>query len=1562
MLDPVTGLIEYQPDPDFHGTDTFRYQVTTQRNDGVGEAPPVFAEVTITVNPINDAPLAVGKIDDDAFATPEDTTLVIVDPAFPSTLAALIGNALPDGDTRYPTFPFDESNQELNVVAITANGVTLTSTGSARTLHGEISAIFSSSTGFLTSLRYEPDPDFNSINPVDGASTFSSNVFGDPQIRRFDTFDFTIRDDGISLIPDTQGTPLESTGTAQIIVTPQNDEPIANSEIVSSRSQAYIDYFTTRSLPIPVPTEDVQFVLPSAFLLDNDQVAHPAAADEILNTTINGVGIDGSLSIADVRLAPGYTDRGSISVSTDGSTVTFVPTPDIYGAVVFEYDIVDQGRSESATQGTITDDFLMDTTTSIIYVEPVNDAPVANTRSLSRTEAVEDDGESTSDPAFQLQFTKEDILRRDIVADTTDPEPAYTHPLQGTLDALYDENEQSLRIIGVADDDEAFNATVDGVQSMTTASGGQIDFTFQGGELVSGVYIPAIDYNERTPFPIADLFTYVVEDFGSITNHEAALAGDPAIPSTIDTGSLPSLPGTVSLSITPVNDPPRLDHLMTFDTTERDDLGETLITDFATNVLPGPNTALDELQRETVLINYRADLSTVPAGLFQPGMDPVVTTTGPTRDLSVFPDRDAVGSAILVFEAVDVDDVTPGFASRSQLVTMTLNVHPVNDRPRVDPTRAGTSATAAPNRSYSIDANGALTFTIPEDNADASGGTSPFVFNAREVTSSAPYNEPGLLDPFVAGPANEIDPSLVNLPETGSSQVLEIANDFPRQTNLGGLLEAVTDVNGVITAIHYTPPAHLNTNFGGIDSFTYTLFDNSTIGEETYSAATGGLIDDQLSVENRVQINLAPVNDAPIFGGASDVTVDEDAGPISIVRWATGVQAGPNGANDELGNAGSTPAADLVFDLTLISGSASLFQTQPTANVSFGAATLEFQTADDQNGVAVYEVRLRETNGPNDPSNFDRPISDPQTFTITVNAINDPPTFTGGDIVQVDEDSGAYSEIWATNISPGPAEEPSTQSVVRFDLSLPQGADSLFAVQPAIAVDGTLTFTLAANAAGVVDIQVVAVDSLGAGSLPQTLTIEIRDFDDPPVPVDDTLDTNEDDLLLITSAELLANDIDPDLLTNPNEALTVILDPTLTTQRGATVTFDAATGEITYDPSTSQELQAMAPGDSLVDRFTYSVTDADGEDPAPTAEVILTVAGRNDAPIPGDDTLSVSPDATTILSPLGNDVDIDGTIDPASIIVTEQPTQGSLSVETNGTLLYTPGVNFSGIDSFRYTVGDNLGQQSEQATINVSASGSPDANDDTSGTFLNGPADIDILGNDATNAGDLDPTSVVITTPPTNGTAEPNPDGTVRYTPNPGYLGDDSFVYTVADTSGRISNASTVNLRVVESNLQNPRDFMDVNASGEVTSLDALLIVNLLSRSNNSGSIPVESSDRGPNYYDVSGDLNVSVSDAFRVINYLSRQNGQSESLAEGEAIQSVSVVGPVDADDNVTTVRETVSPESVFADAADKIVATSRLTPAPLEVIELIAEDRESDDDDDDRNQAIDAAIESLI
>ena len=160
---------------------------------------------------------------------------------------------------------------------------------------------------------------------------------------------------------------------------------------------------------------------------------------------------------------------------------------------------------------------------------------------------------------------------------------------------------------------------------------------------------------------------------------------------------------------------------------------------------------------------------------------------------------------------------------------------------------------------------------------------------------------------------------------------------------------------------------------------------------------------------------------------------------------------------------------------------------------------------------------------------------------------------------------------------------------------------------------------------------------MGLASTRQTLTIAITDLDDRPIPVNDLLDSNEDDVLVISSEEVLRNDIDPDLLTNEDEELTVIIMPeSFTTSLGATVSFDESDGRITYNPLTSQTLQELAPGESLEDRFTYAVTD-ERKNPLPTAEVILTIHGRNDAPAPVDDELNVSPDATTLLRPLSND-------------------------------------------------------------------------------------------------------------------------------------------------------------------------------------------------------------------------------------------------------------------------------------------------------------------------------------
>ena len=82
-------------------------------------------------------------------------------------------------------------------------------------------------------------------------------------------------------------------------------------------------------------------------------------------------------------------------------------------------------------------------------------------------------------------------------------------------------------------------------------------------------------------------------------------------------------------------------------------------------------------------------------------------------------------------------------------------------------------------------------------------------------------------------------------------------------------------------------------------------------------------------------------------------------------------------------------------------------------------------------------------------------------FTITVTAVNDAPSFTSGGAVTVNEDSAAYSAAWATAISAGPNESGQT-----LTFTVTNDNNALFSVQPAIAANGTLTFTLAANAFG----------------------------------------------------------------------------------------------------------------------------------------------------------------------------------------------------------------------------------------------------------------------------------------------------------------------------------------------------------------------------------------------------------------------------------------------------------------------------------------------------------------
>src|SRR5207244_4028812 len=115
--------------------------------------------------------------------------------------------------------------------------------------------------------------------------------------------------------------------------------------------------------------------------------------------------------------------------------------------------------------------------------------------------------------------------------------------------------------------------------------------------------------------------------------------------------------------------------------------------------------------------------------------------------------------------------------------------------------------------------------------------------------------------------------------------------------------------------------------------------------------------------------------------------------------------------------------------------------------------TLTFMSAPDAFGSATVTVHAHDDGG---TAYGGVNVSADQSFTITVNSVNDAPSFAKGADQTVNEDAGAQSvPTWATAISTGPANE-SGQTV---DFLVSNNNNGLFSSQPAVSAAGTLTYT-----------------------------------------------------------------------------------------------------------------------------------------------------------------------------------------------------------------------------------------------------------------------------------------------------------------------------------------------------------------------------------------------------------------------------------------------------------------------------------------------------------------------
>ncbi len=215
-------------------------------------------------------------------------------------------------------------------------------------------------------------------------------------------------------------------------------------------------------------------------------------------------------------------------------------------------------------------------------------------------------------------------------------------------------------------------------------------------------------------------------------------------------------------------------------------------------------------------------------------------------------------------------------------------------------------------------------------------------------------------------------------------------------------------------------------------------------------------------------ITINAINDRPSLS-VSDINSNEDVAVTDNTDWVVNWSLGP--ANElETGT------------FTIVDNTnPDLFAVQPAINPN---GHLSYTPVADVFGVAELQVEL---------SDGDL-ATDIETFTLTVNSINDRPTLSVSDINFNEDVAVTDNTDWVTNWSLGPANELETATFTIVDNTNP----GLFAVQPAINSNGQLNYAPVTDVFGVAELQ-VALNDGELFSEPQLLTITVEPINDAPV-------------------------------------------------------------------------------------------------------------------------------------------------------------------------------------------------------------------------------------------------------------------------------------------------------------------------------------------------------------------------------------------------------------------------------------------------------------------------------
>ncbi|EJC6854573.1 tandem-95 repeat protein, partial [Vibrio parahaemolyticus] len=633
-----------------------------------------------------------------------------------------------------------------------------------------------------------------------------------------------------------------------------------------------------------------------------------------------------------------------------------------------------------------------------------------------------------------------------------------------------------------------------------------------------------------------------------------------------------------------------------------------------------------------------------------------------------------------------------------------------------------------------------------------------------------------------------------------------------------------------------------------IDKGNGTLVDNGDgtwtftpqIDDDTEVSFTFDIIDDEdLVVSGSANLDILPINDAP--NAENDVITTEEDTVVTI---------------DVLVN-----DSDVEGDVLSIQ-SASVPSEQGSVDIVDGK--LVFTPAENFNGEATITYIVT-----------DGDLTDEAKVTVTVTPVNDSPVAVD-DTTSIQEDTAVTIDV-LTNDTDVDGDKLSIESVsVPKDQGTVEVVDGKLVFTPAenfngdaeityTVTDGQLTdeakVTVTVNPVNdaptikVDAVESITEDAVNTDTVVATLTVRDTDTSEDQLTVSlknnsngyfvlvgdevkltqagvDAVNNDELNLKDLTISASVsdgvnptANDSDSLIVNRVNDAPTVenaIADQVLS-EDFDTYTIDL--NEVFKDTDSSLEFSVSGNNSiqiSIVngvatisptadwngsEALTFTATDPSGESVSQT--VNFTVAPVADIVA---DKATVVEDTPTIIKVLGNDT-FEGDDQVVSLDTNNGPANGTVSVNPDGSVTYTPNDNYHGTDSFTYIV--TSGGVSESTTVSVDVTpvnDAPVAKDDTAITDEDTPVTIDVLPNDNDNDNDIDGDKLSIqsaSVPEAQGKVE-IVDGKLVFTPAENFNGHAEIIYTVTDgqltdeakvtvTVNPVNDAPTIKVDAVES-------------------------------------------------------------------------------------------------------------------------------------------------------------------